>query len=337
MPGLPRFREVFRGCQECYCSTLSGTAGRNAGRGVAKWSGTDRPHGVRLRRRGRKPRAVPFDAFARALFPSAGDDARAAARGLLFARGLAEEDGGLPSFRLHWFFRNVEGLWACTESQCCPSAKTEHDGRTAGRLYGDTRLLCDGPIGHRVLELLYCEQCGTTMFGGARQTLADGSGWELLATDPDLEGLPDRQAARFLDQRAYDDYGIFWPRGLAQLHPDASQFAQPLVGQNGSVPGRWIPPGLDPRSGRVELSDGAPIRAQIVPGFIFIAPQGPPVGEQVSALPGTCPRCADYRTAFRRSPVEDSGPARKTQSAPEQGADVSATRHGRCAKTGGLQ
>lgn len=251
------------------------------------------------------PRAVPLDAFAKALFPSAGEDARNAARGLLFARGLAEEEQGLPSFRLHWFFRNVEGLWACTQGDCRSEPEREGEGRTAGRLYSDTRLLCDGKTSHRVLELLYCEQCGTTMFGGARQTLVDGSGWELLATDPDLEGLPDRQAARFLDQRAYNDYGIFWPHGLAQLHRDASRFSQPLVGPNGTVPGHWLPAELDPRSGRVELSDGAPVGARRISGFIFVAPQVPAVGDQVSALPGTCPRCArDYANRIsRRSPI----------------------------------
>ena len=61
-------------------------------------------------------RAVPFSAFAQNVF-GVSDLAQPAARGLLYARGTADLNGvsaTLPSFRVHWFFRNVEGLWACT-------------------------------------------------------------------------------------------------------------------------------------------------------------------------------------------------------------------------------
>jgi ATP-dependent helicase YprA (DUF1998 family) len=150
-------------------------------------------------------RAVPLDAFATSLF-GAGPDAEMAARGLLYARGAAagpQAATALPSFRLHWFFRNVEGLWACTRPGCGVQLGAD-GGRTAGQLFLDSRVLCDAkPARHRVLELLYCEQCGTTLFGGSRLTLADGAGWELLTTDPDIEGIPDRQAARFVERRTY--------------------------------------------------------------------------------------------------------------------------------------
>ena len=164
---------------------------------------------------GSEVRAVPLDTFATNLF---GDvpAAIAAARGLLYARGAGDDHRAsttLPSFRMHWFFRNVEGLWACTEPGC-GSAHPPADGRTAGNLFLDSRILCDGaPARHRVLELLYCEQCGTTLFGGSRLQLADGAGWELLTADPDIEGIPDRQAARFVERRTYPEFAIFWPSG----------------------------------------------------------------------------------------------------------------------------
>ena len=46
-------------------------------------------------------------------------------------------------------------------------------------------------------------------------TLADGGGWELLTTDPDIEGIPDRQAARFVERRTFADFAVFWPQGAA--------------------------------------------------------------------------------------------------------------------------
>ena len=120
-------------------------------------------------------RAVPLSHFGREIFGEC-PDLEASTRGLLYARGTTDT-ADLPSFRLHLFFRNVEGVWACTSPQC-PSGTSPTDGRTAGPLFLDSRVLCEGPTQrHRMLELLYCEQCGTTLFGGNRMTLADGGGW----------------------------------------------------------------------------------------------------------------------------------------------------------------
>src|SRR5207244_9670034 len=103
----------------------------------------------------------------------AADDAvRNAARGLLLARGACTTETSLPSLRLHWFFRNIEGLWACTSPTCVEHAEDRSPGRTAGRLSTEGRILCSNPdIQHRILELLYCEQCGTTFFGGSRMDI----------------------------------------------------------------------------------------------------------------------------------------------------------------------
>ena len=70
-------------------------------------------------------------------------------------------------------------------------------GAKAGKLFSSSRLQHVDSTGRsvRVLELLYCEQCGTTFFGGSRFPLDNNAGIELLNTDPDIEGIPDRQAA----------------------------------------------------------------------------------------------------------------------------------------------
>jgi hypothetical protein len=175
----------------------------------------------------------------------------------LVARSLCDKfaRSSLPSFRLHWFFRNIEGLWACTMPGC-QCRENEMGERTAGKLFGGNRILCGNPVGaHRVLELLYCEQCGTTFFGGSRLSLPANSGWELLSTDPDIEGIPDRQAARFVDRRNYDEFAVFWPVGSDSLHGDADSWRQPSLSNNPAIPASWTRASLQTSSGVVKLGD----------------------------------------------------------------------------------
>jgi hypothetical protein len=249
-------------------------------------------------------RAVPFEMFSTNLFGDS-PDAMPAGRGLLYARGVCDTAGispNLPSFRLHWFFRNVEGLWACTCASC-GSRDAAGDGRTAGPLFLDSRILCDAPgERHRVLELLYCEQCGTTLFGGSRMVIPDGGGLELLTTDPDIEGIPDRQAARFVERRTWEEFAVFWPSGDRSLHHEASgTWRQPSLIDGPGIRARWVSAALHPRSGRVDLGPGAP---GAIGGYLFEL-TGTFNPELVSALPAVCPGCGrDYaKRLFRKSPI----------------------------------
>src|SRR5262249_59411306 len=112
-------------------------------------------------------RAVSLIHFAAGVFgPGSPGENRQAARGLLIARSMCDRPNTispLPSFRLHWFFRNLEGLWACTMPACQCQTDEQGGGRTAGKLFGMGRILCREPgdpeTKHRVLELLYCEHC----------------------------------------------------------------------------------------------------------------------------------------------------------------------------------
>ena len=197
-------------------------------------------------------RAVPLMQFARELFgdDASGDEIRRAVRGLFLARAACTTETSLPSLRLHWFFRNIDGLWACTSPSCTQDVRDRTPGRTAGRLFPESQLLCgNSEFEHRVLELLYCEQCGTTFFGGSRMEIPDGNGWELMVTDPDIEGIPDKQASRLVDKRTYLEFAVFWPVGVATLHQDARAWNQPtLDGKRASA--TWAAAALDTASGR---------------------------------------------------------------------------------------
>ena len=248
-------------------------------------------------------RATSITEFGRRLF---GDDCslettRTATQGLLALRELCGDNPQLPRFRMHWFFKNIEGLWACTQPGCgCDTAAME-GGRTAGQLFVNARILCDNQEErHRVLDMLYCEVCGTTMFGGSRFPLPENQGWELLITDADIEGLPDRQPARFVDRRTYSEYAVFWPSGDAALNSEAQgQWQQPLPNRNAKPAlARWMPANLDPATGQVKLGVTGSI-----PGYAFVILDPPETG--VGALPARCPLCAvDYRRRlYRKSPI----------------------------------
>lgn len=262
-------------------------------------------------------RAVSLVTFSKTVFGSEIDDEtrRHAAAGLLIARALCDSTrrrSSLPSFRFHWFFRNIEGLWACTMPGC--GCEAQGGRRTLGKLFGNSRILCDasGSFQHRVLEMLYCETCGTTFFGGSRLKLRDNRGWELLNTDHDIEGIPDRQTARFLDRRTYREYAIFWPRGDAHLHSDAGgSWTQPRRTQDDDLPAaiaqaRWDVAALNTTSGEVRLGPVTDSESDVA-GFVFHLRNAREDDQQdrFSALPSKCPCCAsDYgRRMFRRSPI----------------------------------
>ena len=254
-------------------------------------------------------RAVSVDAFVTGLFgPGVPDaDRFRAARGFLASRGASHHPGSaLPALRLHWMFRNVEGLWATARSTLDPA----DSGRTAGRLLFQPATFADGG---RVLDLLFCDQCGTTFFGGNRLALSDhNEGYELLVTEPELEGLPDRMPARFIWQRTYRHYAVFWPRSGTTLHDEAGHFHQRRRHEqewpHGRPPenARWSEAWLEPATGTVRFEPGG----GSVPGYLFTLDAVDAASEeadQYAAQPHICPACGADRTwrqsASRRSSV----------------------------------
>lgn len=266
---------------------------------------------------GNRTRAVSLSDLSSRIFGPPQANADDAARGLLIARGICaahQRAASLPSLRLHLFFRNIEGLWACTMPGC--QCQNEHlDGiRPAGKLFMQNRISCDSPSQqHRVLELMYCEQCGTVFFGGTRLRNRQTGTLELLGTDPDIEGLPDKQAARFVDRRTYREFAVFWPTGAKQINADVGPWRQLRIGGDGtgqsrSEQARWARKHLDTVSGCVTDTPTTPLAPQgrSVSGYLFVIPAIDATDDEsnFSALPSCCPCCAaDYSRRMRPSPV----------------------------------
>ncbi|MBI2930713.1 MAG: DEAD/DEAH box helicase [Planctomycetes bacterium] len=205
--------------------------------------------------------------------------------GLSAARG-ANGTSPLP-VRAHIFYRNLQGLWACTNSGCS-HAPPRNGACPAGTLHYVPTLTCG--CGSRVLELLYCEACGEIFFGGYRRnTGLNPNEWYLSPDHPDLEASPD--VASF--DRDYARYAVYWPASPG-MTPASPQWTQDGVQRF------WRAAQFTPADGRVALGG---------PGYLYFVPSmhgpNPPAGESArQAYPAKCPRCdADWSRRQIGSPV----------------------------------
>lgn len=216
-------------------------------------------------------------------------DAAEAVEGLLAGLSAARGASGnapLP-VRAHIVYRNLQGMWVCTNS-ACNQAPTRNGVPPAGVLHYFPTLTCG--CGSRVLELLYCEACGDIFFGGyRRETGLNPNEWYLSPDHPDLEASPDMASM----DRDYLRYAVFWP-GSAGVAPASPQWTQD------SVPRAWRAAGFTPADGRVALGG---------PGYLYYVPAmhtpTPPPGDSArQAYPARCPRCdADWSRRQIGSPV----------------------------------
>ena len=255
------------------------------------------------------------------------EDLENALRGLLIVRAMLDEkefediaktipdDRKLPRFRFHYFFRNIEGIWASVKPDEIDEAYSDEE-RTVGKLYSTTRINSEN--GNRVLELLYCDNCGTTLFGGSRLVTRNKSGnnsFEMLPISPNIEGIPEKTPAKLIEKRSYQEYAVFWACGNQQYTPHDAEAGIPKDGwrqptmngfnQNDFL-ADWIPALLNCISGDIDNShnkaDEKP--EQWIKGYYFIIKNNldrdialPDANGNIStiethkALPSVCPSC----------------------------------------------
>ncbi len=256
-------------------------------------------------------RATPLSRVAARLFD--GPDGGSATRMVLQALAAVETGPDTVPLRAHLFVRTVRGLWACANQGCRGVPASDREGRTIGRLLPVPASTCPD-CGSRVLELLYCFECGDVSLGGFvidHLTPEDGGGFVL---GPNSVEIPSR-AAQPVFRRRHGQYMWYWPgdrplqeapwqRGVPDGKP--AQFA-------------FAPARLDPALGllRPALGDAT--------GWWMTVRGMPPDGSAgPPALPDRCPRCgqkgynADLDVFWRgtvRSPIRahTSGLAQSTQ------------------------
>ncbi|MSP12366.1 MAG: DEAD/DEAH box helicase, partial [Chloroflexi bacterium] len=131
----------------------------------------------------------------------------ALAEGRIWDSELEEEKVLLP-VRIHYFFRNTQGVWACSDPNC-PKVHSDFQctDRKVGKLYLEPRIRCD--CGARVLDLLFCQTCGDLFLGGFKKADPDNRNthWYLFPDLPDLQDLPDVAKTA----KNASNYVIYWP------------------------------------------------------------------------------------------------------------------------------
>jgi DEAD/DEAH box helicase domain-containing protein len=220
---------------------------------------------------------------------------------------------GSPSgvtLRAHMFVRTMRGLWACSDPACTGVEPAEGGPRTIGRLFSKPRNTCDA-CGGRVLEVLYCFECGDVSLGGYVTGSPDGDGVLLSATPAEVPYAE----ATIVSRRASSHYVWYRPGTLDSL-PKAWSHKSPS-GANVEIGFRHV--NYDPRVGHLTDPIGDRTGVALRQGAL------PDPKLRLPALPDLCPRCTlnvgtnrDLEKYFRgvvRSPIRahTSGLAQASQ------------------------
>lgn len=255
--------------------------------------------------------------FASFLFGEKDDDEIAkAAEGFVILRGLYDifdkktygvDCGPMQRFRFHLFYRNIDGLWATLD-------KYEED-KPVGRLHAHSRDV-DGE--KRVLELLYCEQCGTLFYAGKRHAYSEQGThrWltDILPTSSNLEALPERQSQVMVEKRNYRDFAVFYPTLDENIERNLNEQDVKMRHKLGfgkeedDADCEWQLAYLDEKTGFVTLADEGETHSGIR-GYLYTVEDldgeaNIKAATQAPALPCHCPHCTtDRHGKAYRSPL----------------------------------
>ena len=214
------------------------------------------------------------------------------------------------SFRFHWFFKNIEGLWACASPKCSSEhIEGNEDKRTIGKIYLDNPpFLCKKQ--HRVFETLYCEQCGALFLGGIRfRNENTPNEHELLQTTPNIEKIPDEHITPFVEKRSYKDYALFWPCPNKQtINAEAkNHWKQPNIMReniNSNNQAQWKLAFLNIYTGKVVCENNS--EEKNVKGYLLsINNTNLENLSHTMALASVCPNCAtNYSKKKLKTPIK---------------------------------
>ena len=269
-------------------------------------------------------RATSLSTLTRRWFPTLAnpEDAKLATRGLFFAMGATEaRDLGLPRLRFHWMAKNIDGLWAT------PALQPSDERRRVGSLHPDLTLSAGG---QRLLEVLYCECCGTQLLCGNKIPIAISDmgvqapsqlpgrpsqpvAYELTALPTQIQGLPESSHANRTDSQRYKDLGVIWlvPPDFKLGNPDdyvwkhGSEELDDNRKPKAKRSAAWTHAVINPRTGIVHMRPKLGHDEVRCLWFSLAAATNGDAKEEYSAMPQRCPACQiNYSDRIgRRSPI----------------------------------
>jgi DEAD/DEAH box helicase domain-containing protein len=170
--------------------------------------------------------------------------------------GLAFWDEVLPRMRFHWMAKNIDGLWATAHLH------SSDRKRTVGTLLPDPRISFDGD---RILEVLYCECCGTQLLAGYKMYAGGPPAnpkYELAPLPSSIGGMPEAAPHNRTDAQLYMNLGVIflvedgdkrvidkWDQGSLERTDKNGHLRDPWA----RASAEWIYSSIDPKTGVVEV------------------------------------------------------------------------------------
>ena len=206
----------------------------------------------------------------------------------------------LPTFRAHMFFRQIQGMWACSNPLCSKVHEDyQFENRNIGKLYKEPAIKCG--CGGQILELLYCYDCNEVYLGGFVGERADPNDDKAYI----LSSMPTRnKEPGMIDTRLYgSEYMWLWP-----FHPDSK-----TIEENGKFYGpvrpnyeledwkhekeifKFIHARYNPFLGRLEEDSDLD---KLDNGFISVLMYASTIKAEagsIAAIPEQCPSCLSKR------------------------------------------
>lgn len=238
-----------------------------------------------------------------------------ATRGLFIALGsdyAKQRKTVFPRLRFHWMAKNIDGLWATI------GVNPEDNKRRVGTLLPEKKLTFDN---QRVLEVLYCECCGTQLLCGNRVSNPGympgmpSQGFELTPLESQIDGLPESTVETRTDAQSYRDVGVVWlcdqEGGSDALHANLDwEHGTIETNDNDKFPGQpkdrrpatWRRAQISPKTGLVSFISGA---LEGIDCYVFDLKADEKDQQRYSAMPQRCPSCGiDYSERYgRRTPI----------------------------------
>lgn len=243
-------------------------------------------------------------------------------------RALAE-DGmpkDLPRYRLHWITKNVDGIWASLDRDTAESGTPLDRERTVGKLFHEYGKLDDGK-GNRVLETLYCDNCGSLYLAGFRgvHSTSHGDDLILLPRTEDIDSLPQQPTDGYTNHLKYSQLAVFWPLphgfepsrvyGSADHDYPPGEHLTSWIQKNlteleangwdgrtaDGVNAEWASAWLNMKTAMVYTYGPTNNHHEFVHGYLFVADNcmGIPIGNDWPAMPHLCACCGADRSERR--------------------------------------